>query len=71
MIHFHVRLSKCKDSISLNGDRVDTVNDFKYLGLILDNYLCFDKHIDYVVGKTTMKLGVLYKTLWLFDFATA
>ncbi len=47
------------------------VNEFKYLGLVLDQNLCFDKHIDFIVDKTTMKLGVLYKTRWLFDLSTA
>ena len=57
--------------VSLNGERVQLVSEFKYLGLILDQHLCFDKHIDYVVDKTTTKLGVLYKTRWLFDMETA
>ena len=33
--------------------------------------LCFDRHIDSVVDRTTTKLGVLYKTRWLFDLSTA
>ena len=47
------------------------VSSFKYLGVILDNHLCFDKHIDYVVEKRTTRLGFLYKTRWLFDLETA
>ncbi len=38
---------------------------------MLDQHLCFDKHIDYIVDKSTTKLGVLYKTCWLFDLSTA
>ena len=53
------------------GESVDSVSSFKYLGLILDKNLCFDMHIDYVVEKSTTKLGVLYKTRWLFDLPTA
>ena len=56
--------------VSLNGERVEAVNSFKYLGLILDQHLCFDKHVDYIVNKTTTKLGILYKTRWLFNLDT-
>ena len=58
-------------NVSLNGERVERVEKFKYLGLILDRHLCFDLHVDYIVDKTTAKLGVLYKTRWLFDMETA
>ncbi len=58
-------------TVSLNNERVDMVTKFKYLGLILDENLCFDKHVDYIVEKTTAKLGMLYKTRWLFDLETA
>ena len=40
-------------SSSINGDRVDTVQEFKYLGIILDDHVIFDRHIDYIVDKST------------------
>ena len=49
-------------SISLNGEPVETVDTFKYLGMIIDLQLHFHQHIDYVVNKTTARLGMLYKT---------
>ncbi len=58
-------------NLSLNGQRIDTVTRFKYLGLVLDPHLCFNMHIDSVVEKSTTKLGILYKTRWLFDLSTA
>ena len=58
-------------SISLNCQSIDTITEFKYRGIILDKYLCFDKHIDYIIDKSTTKLGMLYKTRWLFDLLTA
>ena len=39
--------------------------------MILDSQLTFHTHIDKVVEKTSTKLGLLYKTRWLFDNATA
>ncbi len=58
-------------SVSLNNESVELVQKFKYLGLFLDEHLCFDKHVDYIVEKSTAKLGMLYKTRWLFDLETA
>ena len=57
--------------ISLNGEPVETVDTFKYLSMIIDPQLHFHQHIDYVVDKTTARLGLLYKTRWLFDQPTA
>ncbi len=58
-------------SISLNEEQIETVPTFEYLGLILDSQLQFHDNIDSIVKKTTMKLGLLYKTRWLFDQETA
>ena len=58
-------------SVSPNGEVINNVQEFKYLGLILDQYLLFDRRIDYVIVKVTTKLGLLYKTRWLSDFETA
>ena len=61
--------STCKYQSSRG--RVESVTQFKYVGLILDCHFNFDKHVDHVVEKSTTKLGMLYKTRWLFDFQTA
>ncbi len=67
-----LRLRNVPDvSVSLNGERVDNVSSFKYLGMMIDNHLCFDKHIEYIIDKSTCKLGMLYKTRWLFNLDTA
>ena len=52
-------------------DYLDTVATFKYLGMIFEPQLLFKAHIDSLVEKTTNKLGLLYKTHWLFDKDTA
>ena len=57
--------------MSLNGEMIEVVQQFKYLGMILDSHLQFDIHIDKIVDKTTTKLGLLYKTRWLFKQDTA
>ncbi len=57
--------------VSLNGERVESVETFKYLGVILDQQLHFHSHIEHIVDKVTSKLGLLYKTRTLFDQKTA
>ena len=32
---------------------------FKYLGVLLDNHLSFNEHINYVTTKVSKKLGIL------------
>ncbi len=58
-------------TVSLNGDPIENVESFKYLGMTVDNQLTFHHHIDKVIDKTSTKLGLLYKTRWLFDENTA
>lgn len=55
----------------MNGEMIETVTNFKYLGMIMDLQLHFNSHIERLVDKTTSRLGLLYKTKWLFDQATA
>ncbi len=66
------RLAKARPfTLSLNGAQIDTVTTFKYLGMLLDSNLQFNEHIDSIIDKTTTKLGLLYKTHWVFDQRTA
>lgn len=50
------------DSVQIDGDFVlKRTDEFKYLGLILDESLKFDRHIAYVAGKTSSASGILWK----------
>ena len=72
MVGSRNRLSMVPEiSVSLNGELIDNVTVFKYLGMLLDNHLQFHPHIDKLVDKTSSKLSLLYKTRWLFDQNTA
>ena len=52
-----VRLTKVKPfSLTLNGDTIDTVTSFKYLGMTMNSHLQFNTHMDKVVDKTTTNL---------------
>ena len=45
--------------ISYNGEVVERVAEFKYLGVMVDPRLTFSKHIQMVKNKTFYKIGVL------------
>lgn len=47
--------------IRINGAKLDTVNEIKYLGVIIDEKLKFDKNINYVARKMAKKTGVLQR----------
>ena len=43
----------------LNGIFITFSKVFKYLGVLLDNHLTFNEHINYVNTKVSRKLGIL------------
>ena len=45
--------------ISYNNEVVEDVLIFKYLGVMLDLYLTFDHHVNYLRKKVVMKLKTL------------
>ena len=66
------RLRLCDDiPILINGDIIERVTEFKYLGIYLDETLNFDKHIKYVHNKASDKLGAIRKIRECLDQPTA
>ena len=47
--------------IVINGEPVEQVDSFKYLGVILDDKLSFTKHVTAVQNKSQQRLHVLRK----------
>lgn len=47
--------------VFIEGGRVDMVSSIKYLGVIIDNRLNFNEHVDYVCKKISKKLGFFYR----------
>ena len=47
--------------IYMNGDSIERVENFKYLGIYLDETLSFDKHISYMYNKACSNLGAIHK----------
>ena len=51
---------KCDESdISLNDQSIKGTDTFKYLGVVLDDTLSFNGHVDYVRIKVSKILGML------------
>ena len=49
------------NQIAINGDSVRCADSCKFLGVILDNNLTFNKHINHVVAKLSRSAGILYR----------
>ena len=55
------------NSLSSNSIVLDEVKSDKYLGVILDNKLSFNQHIDEIVNKTTKLLNLCRRNLHMCD----
>ena len=41
--------------LSLNGETIESVTTFKYLGIMIDNELTFESHLDYISIKNHVR----------------
>ncbi len=57
--------------IYINGDLIERVDCFEYLGVYLDETLSFDQHINYIYNKACSKLGAIHKLRLNVDQSTA
>lgn len=48
--------------LKINNESIQKVNSIKYLGIIIDNKLKFEEHINYIVEKVMKKIGVVQRT---------
>ena len=51
--------SECHSPLCMEGKEVNQVKLFKYLGVLLDECLSFNDHINYVRSKVASRLGLL------------
>ena len=45
--------------LSIDGVDIENVKVIKYLGIMVDERLCFNEHVDYTVRKAAQKFGVM------------
>ena len=48
-------------NLGILGEPIERVYSFKYLGVLLDQFLSFNEYIGYMLSKANKKLGVLHK----------
>ena len=46
-------------SITANGKTINEISETKFLGVILDNNLCWDVHINYISKKNSKSVSIL------------
>ena len=46
-------------AIMVDGQEVRRVNIVKYLGIMVDDKLVWDQHVDYISGRITCNIGIL------------
>lgn len=62
VMHFTTsRRGNIPDTVKFNGDEIETVKSFKYLGLLLDSQLTWKDHIEHVLAKTRGVVAILRK----------
>ncbi len=60
-----------KLNLSINEERLEQVEHMKYLGVILDDALSFDPHVEYIHSKAVKKLGVVQKARDFLDLGAS
>ena len=48
-------------SLQLNDNIIERENSLKFLGVIIDEHLTWEKHIQLIENKVSKNVGVLYK----------
>ena len=60
LVGTHQRTAEADDLVKeISNTRLERVNKFKYLGVLLDNTLSWKDHIEYIGNKISSRLGVL------------
>ena len=56
------RRLELKEDVIIDNVKIYSVTQTKFLGVILDQHLTFDSHVQYTEGKMARGIGILYKT---------
>ena len=51
-----------KQDIIINNIKIAMVDKTKFLGVIIDEFLTFQQHVNHIKGKVARGIGILYKT---------
>ena len=61
MVHTFSNLDPNSLILNINNTTLENMSQAKYLGVILDTKLKYNKHIDYIAEKISKSIGILYK----------
>ena len=68
---FTMRKSKEIDqTITINNQVIEQVNNFKFLGVIIDSHLRWTDHVQHIRKKISKGLGILYKAKRVLNLTT-
>ena len=56
------RLANTNLSVNIDGKELTRVAEYKYLGVILDESLSWNAHVNYLISKVSKRLGILGRT---------
>ena len=56
------RLANTNLSLNIDGKELTRVAEYKYLGVILDESLSWNAHVNYLISKVSKRLGILGRT---------
>ena len=51
-------------NITINNERINRVTEAKYLGVLFDTNMKWDKHIEYLIKKTLLLFLAKYPIIW-------
>ena len=57
-------------SLLINEQEIDLVQCVKFLGIFIDSGLKFDSHIEYISGKISKSIGIIYRIRCLLPIST-
>ena len=56
------RLATANLSVNIDGKELTRVAEYKYLGVILDESLSWNAHVNYLISKVSKRIGILGRT---------
>ena len=64
LVDTHQKLTEAENLvIDIDNTRLEIVNNFKYLGVLLDHTLSWRDHVEYIGNKISSRLGMVSKVL--------
>ena len=65
------RLATANLSVNIDGKELTRVPEYKYLGVILDESLSWNAHVNYLISKVSKRIGILGRTRRSISMHTA